>query len=96
MYQVRQNFRNQYEDTLCQLCQTEREDQQHLFMCPVIIEECEDLANNVEIEYEDIFGPKAKQLSAVQLLAKIVETRERLIDAKNSQHNADQCTTQVR
>ena len=46
--------------------------------------------------YEDIFGPKAKQLSAVQLLAKIVETRERLIDAKNSQHNADQCTTQVR
>ena len=80
MYQVRQNFKNQNEDTLCQLCKTEREDQQHLFMCPEIIKECEDLANNVEIEYEDIFGTKAKQMKAVHLLAKIVETRERLID----------------
>ena len=51
MYQVRQNYKKQYEDTLCQLCKTEREDQQHLFMCPEIIKECEELANNVEIEY---------------------------------------------
>ena len=49
-------------------------------MCPEIIKECEDLANNVEIEYEDIFGTRAKQMNAVQLLAKIVETKERLID----------------
>ena len=93
MYQVKQNFKNQYENTLCQLCKTEREDQQHLFMCPEIMKECEELANNVNIEYEDIFGTRAKQIDAVQLLAKIVETRERLIE---TQHNADQCTIQVR
>jgi hypothetical protein len=38
-------------------------------MSPVIIKECEDLANNVGIEYEEIFGTKAKQMKAIQLLA---------------------------
>ena len=52
-------------------------------MCPEIIKECEDLANNVEIEYEDIFGTKAKQMNAIQILAKTVETRERLIDKRD-------------
>ena len=46
-----------------------------LFMCPEITKESEDLANNVEIEYKDIFGKRAKQINA-----KIVKTRERLLD----------------
>jgi hypothetical protein len=61
MIRVKQNFKNQHENHLCQLCKTENEDQMHLFMCEKILQNGPELANNVEVEYEDIFGPKTKQ-----------------------------------
>ena len=67
MYKVRNNYKNLYENQLCQLCKSENEDQIHLFNCDKIIRNCEELANNVEIEYEDVFGSKEKMLEAVKL-----------------------------
>ena len=85
---MRKNYSNQYEDKRCQLCLMEDEDQIHLFRCPKIIDSCEELANNLEIEFEDIFGSLSKQAKAVKMLMKIRDTREKLI----LQQNADQCT----
>ena len=73
MYSVRDNFKNQYESKLCQLCKTQNDDQPHLFMCEKIILNCKLLAENTKAEYEDIFG-------AAKLLEKIIETREMLMN----------------
>ena len=80
MIRVKQNFKNQHENHLCQLCKTENEDQMHLFMCEKILQNCPELATNVEVEYEDIFGPKAKQIEVAKLFVKILEMREKLIN----------------
>ena len=80
MYKVRNKYKNLNENKLCQLCKSENEDQIHLFNCDKLLRNCEELANNVEIEYEDLFGSKEKMLEAVKLLEKIVETREKLIE----------------
>ena len=88
MASLRKNFQNQYQDKKCQLCSTEDEDQIHLFRCTKLLESCVDLANNIEIEFEDIFGSLSKQKKAVMLLMKIWDKREELI----KQQIADQCT----
>ena len=64
------------------------EDQIHLFRCPKILDNCEELANNVDIEFEDIFGSLPKQNKAVKMLMQIWDTGEELF----LQKNADQCT----
>ena len=68
MFEVRENFKNKYDDHLCQLCRSAKDDQLHIFMCQDLINECEDLANNTDVEYEDVFGPKTKQVEEVKLL----------------------------
>ena len=55
MYGVKANFRNHYGNQQCRLCKTEIEDQPHLFMCQKIIENCDSLAENTQVEYEHIF-----------------------------------------
>ena len=80
MYSVRENFKNQYESKLCQLCKTEKDDQPHLFMCQKLILNCKFLAENTKVEYEDIFGSKSQQVNAAKLLEKILETREMLLN----------------
>ena len=39
----------------------EDDDQIHLFRYPIILDSFEELANNLEIEFEDIFGSLSKQ-----------------------------------
>ena len=77
---MRDNFKNQYESKLCQLCKTQNDDQPHLFMCEKIILNCKLLAENTKAEYEDIFGSKNQQVNAAKLLEKIIETREMLMN----------------
>ena len=89
MASVRKNYSNQYEDKRCQLSIMVDEDQIHLCRCPKILDSCEELGNNLEIEFEDIFGSLSKQAKAVKMLMKIWDTREKLI----LQQNADQCTS---
>ena len=79
MYGVKVNFKNHYENHQCRLCKAEMEDQPHLFMCQKLIENCESLAENTQVEYEDIFGTTNKQLKAIALFEKIHEARDKLI-----------------
>ena len=75
----------------CDLC-GEYESQQHLLECDVLIMECPDLFNDTIIQYEDIFGNENKQLSAVKLFKKVLETREKLLNEKATRDNLVQCT----
>ena len=83
MVSVRMNYKNLYEDKRCQLCKVENEDQYHLFNCQNLLDKCEALANNIEVEYEDIYSCREKQLKAVRLLTKILETKDQLMTEIN-------------
>ena len=83
MYGVKANFRNHYGNQQCRLCKTEIEDQPHLFMCQKIIENCDSLAENTQVEYEDIFGTHKKQVKAIALFEQIHEVRDKLIYEDN-------------
>lgn len=83
MVSVRMNYKNLYEDKRCQLCKVENDDQYHLFNCQNLLDKCEALANNIEVEYEDIYGCREKQLKAVRLLTKILETKDQLMTEIN-------------
>ena len=69
--EVRVNYKNKYNDLLCQLCRKDSESQHHLLMCEELIKQCEDLANNTVIEYEDIFDNIEVQVPAEKLLKNV-------------------------
>ena len=52
-------------------------------MCQKIIENCHSLAENTQVEYEDIFGTPNKQVKAIALLEQIHEVRDKLIYEDN-------------
>ena len=52
----------------------------HLFNCDRILENCEALANNLNVEYEDIFDIVTKQAAVPKLLCKIMESRTYFIE----------------
>ena len=78
MVEVRCNYKNKYVNLLCQLCKMEEEGQSHLFSCDKIIANCSVLAENTEVEYEDIFRDLDNQVKAVKLLSEIWKTHEAL------------------
>ena len=93
MIDVKNNSKNNYQNIMsCDLC-GEFEDQKHLLNCKVLIENCEALFNDSIVEYEDIFGTEIKQLTAVRLYMKVLETREKLLKELLTRGNLVQCTT---
>ena len=81
MANLKMNFRNRFDDLKCQLGCNSDESQIHLLQCDTLIDKCEDLANNIHVEYEDIFGDKKRQIDAIKLLMKIWIIREKIIEA---------------
>ena len=79
MTEMKINFKNKYSDHLCSLCESDLDQQSHLFNCEVLIDKCRLLGNNIEIEYEDVFGTKDKQQKAIKLIMQIWKTREKLL-----------------
>ena len=79
MSNLKINFRNGYTDLTCKLGCNEDESQQHLFNCEILLRKCEDLANNIKVEYEDIFGNMSQQRKAIKLIMKIWTIREKII-----------------
>ena len=75
MAELKVNFKGKYEDLICPLCNNDNDTQSHLFNCDVLLKECKELAENYEIEYEDIFSSKDKQIKAVKLLIKMCQIR---------------------
>ena len=79
MTEMKINFKNKYSDHLCSLCGIELDQQAHLMNCEILLDNCKALRNNIEIEYEDIFGTKIKQRRAIKLFMKIWKTRKNLL-----------------
>ena len=80
---VKLNYRNRYQNQnlQCSLCLSGEDDSQyHLFHCSKIIDDCENLSNNVTIEYEDLFSDMSLQIPAAKLLAEIWKVRTNLLD----------------
>ena len=78
MTDMKNNYKNKYENITCNLCKKEIDQQSHLFYCEVLIQNCKSLAENCEIEYEDIFS-KDKQSQAIDLISEIWMVREKLL-----------------
>ena len=75
------SYQNKYQNLQCMLCQSGEEDNQyHLFHCSKLIDNLENLANNVDIEYEDFFGDISRQIPAAKLLSLIWIKRNELIE----------------
>ena len=78
---VKCNYKNNYKDLKCTFCNsTEDESQYHLLQCENLIENCKNLADNINIEYEDIYENDLKQVLAAKLLHQVLEVRKKLID----------------
>ena len=55
----------------------------HLLNCEVLIANCKELQEDIEVQYEDIFRDPVKQLAATRLYEKVLETREKLMKNEN-------------
>ena len=79
MYNVRNNFRNNYKlsNILCPMCETDDDTQEHLFHCQKIRESLPHEVFDRGISYEDIFDSNCDTLLEVaKLLKEIVKIRE--------------------
>ena len=77
---VKCNYKNKYLNHNCDLCTSnEKDEQYHLLHCDFLIKNCKNLADNITVEYEDIFEDKEKQFKAVKLLFEVWEKRKELI-----------------
>jgi hypothetical protein len=75
----RANFRSMHENTMCNLCEANVDQTDfHLIDCSKIIQNCQQLHNDVETEYEDLFAHSEKQLKATRLYMGIFEAKEKL------------------
>ena len=91
MVDVKDNFKQKYEDNMsCDAC-GEYEDQQHLLECKILIENCKSLYDDSTIRYEDLFSTVNTQLSTVKLFTEVLQTRQKLLDEQNAR-NLVQCT----
>ena len=78
MVDVKVNFKKQYLDTKCNFCDQE-ETQSHLMECSKILQNCQELYNDVEVDYEDMNKSCSLQLKMVKLFKKALSTREKLL-----------------
>ena len=67
--------------SVIRLCNTDKNDSQyHLLECEYLINNCENLANNINVEYEDIFENLEKQILAAKLLHEVLEKRNDFLE----------------
>ena len=61
MTEVKHNFRSKYADQTCPLCLSEEDSLYHLLSCQKLLDNCKALAENINVEHEDIFLTSAKR-----------------------------------
>ena len=87
MTNVKVNFSKMYEDVICDLCkQNLIQNDSHLFECETIIDNCPELANDIETEYEDLFNSIQSQKKAVKLFMAIFKTKQGIEDEKEGEN----------
>ena len=81
MYSVKNNFPSKYENTnmLCELCAGAESTQQHLFVCPVLKSFIPEL-DKTTTQYEYIFGNAKQMKEVVNILEKICDIRQQLLE----------------
>ena len=83
MFNVKENFENMYQnDMLCDLCRMSNCTQAHLLQCEVIKSFVPEIEEN-EIKYKYIFGNDKEMKKVVQVLEKISEIRNLLLEDIN-------------
>ena len=81
MYQVKENFKNQFKkNPYCDLCKIQKCSQRHLFTCKILRSLVPDLASNTTVKYEHIFGSDEEKMNAANLLIKITKERKFLLE----------------
>ena len=66
-----------YTDLTCTFCNSKEDDNQfHLLQCEYFIKKSKNLADNIDVEYEDIYDSLEKQIPAAKLLHEIIKMRE--------------------
>ena len=84
MIDVKMNFKGMYEKYSCDLCQKDvPQTQVHLTQCEAIINNCSMLFENIDAEYEDIYGKPEKQLKIVRLFRSILQTKEKMLEVES-------------
>ena len=83
------NFKNRFkiEDLLCNLCESEDQDQEHLLQCSVVIRKLKSShVTKQKIEYEDIYSDNVnKQKEVTSLFVEIFNIKNKLETEENSQ-----------
>ena len=60
------------------------ETEEHLLNCPVLISNCPELYENIDVEYNDVFGDTVRQLAATRLYEKVLEARDKLMEQRET------------
>ena len=79
MFNVKENFENLYQDMRCDLCHIENCSQSHLFQCPIIKSFVPEI-DEKKIKYEYIFGNINEMKKVAQILEKISQIRDELLE----------------
>ena len=79
MLDIKENFSFLYLDNECTLGCKEIESQEHLLNCQVIIENCFELSEDIDVEYEDIVGTIDRQIKFINLYKCAIDTRKELL-----------------
>ena len=73
----RTNFSSMYKnDVVCDLCDQKREQTvQHLLCCPEIVKNCKELQDNLNVQFEDIYGDMNTQIRALKVIQAVFKTK---------------------
>ena len=82
MFECKLNFKKKYSDEnlFCDLCKVCIDSQSHLLECFVLKNCNKELKDNKLVKYEHIFGNVEYQIKAIQLISKVIVTRELLLE----------------
>ena len=80
---VRMNFGNQFNETLCRICCLFPETQSHLLQCPVIAPKLKLLCLGSHIDVKQVFGSVDEQLKVSKMYCKILELRKEILDERD-------------
>ena len=79
MINVKCNFKSNYEDSSCDLCDINlSQNQNHLLECDTIINNCPQLYENRDSLYSDLFMEVKKQVKVAKLFKEVLKTKLKL------------------
>ena len=85
MYNVKNNFKNQYGQALsCDLCKIEIDSQEHLLKCKVLEHLAPEIELRKHVQYAHIFGSPSEVIQISKLFSKLCQEREKTLQMFNN------------